>query len=508
MAEKEPLSPARKALKVISWLIIAFSILYFVLGVGLFSLGIYALGGQEQAKQLQLEQEDQFTALFVIAVLAIFMGLVIFIIGLLGMRGAKNPRKIMPFIIVSVVEVIGSFYGIVTSIMGDLNEVVILSQFIQLIPSLVCLIVASIVRKQREDLPGSELAGPDGPEFKDGFNPKKLGFMRIIQICLAVNIAVTLLSLTLLVKGNYELSFADLLGLLDLIFNGILFWLIWQRSNITRPVAIGFSLFNILVGTGYNLAIDSFSFTSQLTLCVFDIIVLFYFLFSRRVKAILDKPFSIERVHKRIEEEKRIFYNLKSWPFWRSLIIYFCLFSIVGHWMEAGLCLLIKYGIVPGIYDPNSQIWSDWLYPFPVYGFGTVACILLLYPIKNFLQKKFKNWWAPLILSFIINTLVCTAIELTLGLIQNQPVNGVYPLWDYSNMFCNFMGQVCLQNSLAFGAVATLMTWIVYPGLEKLMSKVPNNIANIIFIVVVIFFAICMCLYCIKFTSPDFDVSS
>ena len=87
------------------------------------------------------------------------------------------------------------------------------------------------------------------------------------------------------------------------------------------------------------------------------------------MQAVLTVPFSAERVEKRLDAAKESFYNPRTWAFWRSLIMYFCLFSIVGHWMEAAFCLLIKYGIVPGIYDPNSQIWSDWLYPFPVYGF-------------------------------------------------------------------------------------------------------------------------------------------
>ena len=34
------------------------------------------------------------------------------------------------------------------------------------------------------------------------------------------------------------------------------------------------------------------------------------------------------------------------------------------------------------------------------------------------------------------------------------------------------MGQVCLQNAIAFGVVATLMTWVIYPALEQLLSKV------------------------------------
>lgn len=42
------------------------------------------------------------------------------------------------------------------------------------------------------------------------------------------------------------------------------------------------------------------------------------------------------------------FFQPKSWTFWRNLIMYFCIFSVVGHWMEAGYRLFIKWGIPPG----------------------------------------------------------------------------------------------------------------------------------------------------------------
>ena len=300
--------------------------------------------------------------------------------------------------------------------------------------------------------------------------------------------------------SSYTLEFDKLLDLINIIFDGLLFWFIWQRSSATRPFALGFTVFNVTIGTIFNIATGNFEIANQIFLCTNDIIIFFYFLSSRRAVAILNRPFSLELVKKRADEEIQNSFNLRSWAFWRSAIIYFCVFSVVGHWMEAGFCTLIKWGIIPGIYDPTSQIWSDWLYPFPVYGFGTLACILILFPIKNALRKRIDSSWKPLVLSFIINTLICTAIELALGLLQNQPVDGVYPLWDYSNMFCNFMGQVCLQNSLAFGLVATLMTWVVYPGLEKLMHRLPDNIANALFIIVVIFFAILAALYIVKIT--------
>lgn len=56
--------------------------------------------------------------------------------------------------------------------------------------------------------------------------------------------------------------------------------------------------------------------------------------------------------------------------------------------------------------------------------------------------------------------------------------------------------------SFAFGAVATIMTWIVYPTLEKLMGRLPRNAANVLFIVVVVFFVLVFSLYCVNVAIP------
>lgn len=340
----------------------------------------------------------------------------------------------------------------------------------------------------------------------DFSNPKKLGFMRVIQVFFALNIALTVSGLVFMIKGSYELGFSDILDYANLIFDGICFWLIWHRYRATRGFVIGFSLFNIVVGTAYNLATGSFDLLDQVIASSSDIILIVYFLTSRRVKAVLVHPFSDEKAQAQLEEH-RGYFQPRTWGFWRNLIIYFCVFSVVGHWMEAGYCTLIRFGLIPGIYDPNSQIWHDWLYPFCVYGFGAVACVLVLFPVKNFLQKHFRGHALPLALSFVANALVCTGIELAMGLMLNQPLpDGTLPLWDYRDMFCNFMGQVCLQNALAFGFVATLMTWVIYPGLEKLLAHVPPYAMNIAFIAVVIGFCILFFLYCVNVAVSEEDV--
>ena len=516
------MSPRRKALSILSLITLVFGIALFVFACLMIGLSVSVMGqipadfemtltfdsSLIDATETELDESGFATAsifLLLFGILVAVIGLVYFIIGILGRRGAKNPRKIVPFMVLATIGLLLAacdLFALASTNNLDAGTVAgaVLSFFF---PALGVYLAYSI-RLSRDGIEEGTPLGPDGDEFEDGFNPRKLGFMRVLQVFFVLNIAISILYLTTLIKGNYELDFNEFLNLFNVIADGVLFWFLWQRYRSTRWVAMGLSTFNILIGTGYNLVTGVFEPSSQVVLCAGDIVVLIYFATSRRVRVALVEPFSIERVDRRLDNAKRSFYNPRTWAFWRSIIIYFCLFSIVGHWMEAAFCLLIKYGIVPGIYDPNSQIWSDWLYPFPVYGFGTVACALILYPIKNALQRHIHNGWGPILASFVVNTLVCSAIELTLGLLQNQPVNGVYPLWDYSNMFCNFMGQICLQNSLAFGAVATLMTWIVYPGLEKLMGKLPNSVANVVFIVVVVFFAIVFSLYCINVVAPDF----
>ena len=197
---------------------------------------------------------------------------------------------------------------------------------------------------------------------KDFSNPKKLGFMRVLQFFFAFNVIVTISLLAFLIKGSYELEFSNILDFVNLIFDSISFWLIWQRKRLARHFIIGFSLFNIFIGTAFNIATGHFSLVGQLFSCTPDLILLAYFLTSRRAKAVLTQPFDAEVKQRELAKDLDC-YQPRTWAFWRNIIIYFCVFSVVGHWMEAAYCTLIRFGMIPGTYDPNSQIWSDWLYP-------------------------------------------------------------------------------------------------------------------------------------------------
>ncbi|MDR2672956.1 MAG: putative ABC transporter permease [Coriobacteriales bacterium] len=336
-------------------------------------------------------------------------------------------------------------------------------------------------------------------------NPKKLGWLRFWQVYYGLIITVNILSLVLFVKASYQFDFEDYVDFSEVIGYGILFWLIVQRKRVTKYVVLVMTV--LVLGTsfvGYSINAGEPDWKYFLGLFVWiRIAAAVYFLLSRRVKAQLTQPFNVT-FDRAQPTERQWLRRLRTWDFWRNLIIYFCVFSIVGHWLEALYCTLIRFGILPGTYDPSSQIWSDWLYPFVVYGIGAVTCILLLYPIKSFIQSKVHIRAVTLLLSFAANALACTLIELVMGLILNQPdAAGNLPLWDYRTMAFNFMGQICLQNAIAFGLVATLMVWVFYPLLERFLARFSPDVMQVAFIIIVLLFSVLMALYCVKLLIVD-----
>ena len=50
------------------------------------------------------------------------------------------------------------------------------------------------------------------------------------------------------------------------------------------------------------------------------------------------------------KEDERYGYEPGSFAFWRNLAVYFCVFSVLGHWMEIVYCSFMNvFGIVDAI---------------------------------------------------------------------------------------------------------------------------------------------------------------
>ncbi|MBP3885645.1 MAG: putative ABC transporter permease [Olsenella sp.] len=202
-----------------------------------------------------------------------------------------------------------------------------------------------------------------------------------------------------------------------------------------------------------------------------------YLLLSPRARRVLSRPPEMEPgATEGHSWDVPMSERVRTWEFWRDLLIYFVVFSIVGHWAEMLFCNLILAGVFMGDYDPtNTMLWTQWLYPFSAEGAAAVAIVVFLHPLARRIKELFGGRTLPAVaLSFVANAAVCTSIDFITGITTNQD----YHLWDYRRMPFNFMGQVCLQNSMVYSVAATLIVWVVYPLMDTGLRRMPKGVAN------------------------------
>ena len=331
-------------------------------------------------------------------------------------------------------------------------------------------------------------------------DPTKMGFMRFVQVMFAIHITGVIIFLMLTSRDSMSYDVTTIMDWVMVVLEGIAFWMFMNRYKVARPFLMGMAGLGIAVQAAVDVMSGNFSFIGLIINGAWYFFLLLYFAFSKRVKATLVNDFS---QHQGLLERDDFVIERSGWPFVRNLIMYFIVFSILGHWMEMGMCQFIIMGLVEGEYDPtNTMLWRDWLYPFPMEGAAVVIIALFLYPMLTSMKERFKNPVLPYVLSFVANALMCSLIEFSMGLL----VNADHQLWDYSDHFGNIMGQVCLQNTIAFGVAASIIAWFVYPALERWLARFPRDRMNIAFVAVALFGAIVWSLYLV--TPPgELDVN-
>jgi uncharacterized membrane protein len=170
--------------------------------------------------------------------------------------------------------------------------------------------------------------------------------------------------------------------------------------------------------------------------------------------------------------------NFKRLDFWRNLILYFMVFSFVGHWLEMAVAVVGKWWLGK---EFAYGIMDNWTEPYTIYGLGAVMCILVV----TVLPKKITR---NLPLQYAINVLVCAVVEYVSALIIIWRF-GENIFWNYDERFMNLNGQICLGNSLLFGLAATVFMEVVYPFLEKCLQKINPRVINVLLGLIVAVFA-------------------
>ena len=176
------------------------------------------------------------------------------------------------------------------------------------------------------------------------------------------------------------------------------------------------------------------------------------------------------------DEEKlkrRINYNINYRP--SSIILFFFTFAFAG-WIWEVLLYLFRDGILVN----RGTSYGPWL---PIYGFSCTAVILLVTRFKMF--RKLAKY--PFLMFIFIMVFATTAEYVTSWLLET--ISGL-KYWDYSGVFMNINGRVCLECSLFFGVGGSLCLYIIAPFLEKQFEKLTLKVRISICLLLVTLFGI------------------
>jgi uncharacterized membrane protein len=102
----------------------------------------------------------------------------------------------------------------------------------------------------------------------------------------------------------------------------------------------------------------------------------------------------------------------------------------------------------------------------PVYGFGALACILLLY-------QRTDN----IFILFFAGTLLTCAIEYITAILLEKLFNAKW--WDYSRYRFNIKGRVSLLGAVVFGVLSVILIKFIHPFVSRLLGFMPDRILTV-----------------------------
>lgn len=162
----------------------------------------------------------------------------------------------------------------------------------------------------------------------------------------------------------------------------------------------------------------------------------------------------------------------------KKLFFIFVIGSIIGVLYEE-ILNTVKIYLATG--DIVWELRRGVIYgPFnPLYGLGAVLVVYLL------VRPNYSN-----IKTFIYGGLLGGLLEYFISLFQEIFTHTTS--WDYSNHFLNIGGRTTIPFLIAWGIFTLIFAKIIYPYLSKWIEKIPINIGNIVFYILLIFLIIDM----------------
>ena len=151
----------------------------------------------------------------------------------------------------------------------------------------------------------------------------------------------------------------------------------------------------------------------------------------------------------------------------KELFIIFMIYSFIGWVIEVIWAIIkdkkiINRGFLIGPY-------------LPIYGVGGILMTLLL--------NRYINDVFPL---FIMSIVLFSILEYFTSYILEKLFNARW--WDYTKYKFNINGRICLETMVPFGFIGLFAMKIFNPFLYKCITSTPDNIINIMFVILLVIF--------------------
>ena len=158
---------------------------------------------------------------------------------------------------------------------------------------------------------------------------------------------------------------------------------------------------------------------------------------------------------KKMRDANKRYYSGLSKP--RVLMTLYLLFvagCIIG-WIYEELYYMLDDHVLVN----RGFMYGPWL---PVYGVGTILMLAVLNKLRPY----------PVFI-FLGGTVLCGALEYLAGMMV---WNGLHKhLWDYTGLFLNIQGYVCLRSAITFGFLALFLFYVLEPATNHFLRKLDDR---------------------------------
>lgn len=139
---------SQKAIKVISIILIIVSVIAILVGLITMMGGMAVIGAGSQVTEA--DQEFYATGaglLLFLGLGSLISGIIDLIIGIFGLRGAKDPSKIKPFFVISIIGLILAVLNLLGAITSGADITSVSSNIISVILLALCVYFSNNIRK-------------------------------------------------------------------------------------------------------------------------------------------------------------------------------------------------------------------------------------------------------------------------------------------------------------------------------------------------------------------------